>query len=474
MDGITPVATQIQPVDASKGINTLSGIIGIKQQQQALQTGQYQQQAVQAESEQAQQRNMELQKAQAIAINGAKSGAYDDGEGGLDRQKMANDILKVAPIYGQAQISSLLSQANEVVANKQAHFNLDTGKRKQMGDTFASLAADPSLDNTKVIDSFNELAETMRDPQQRRMLFSMATHLPPNASPDQLRQLMSRWSAAATGEPQAASTTVNTPGGTQGASQNRFTGALTPSGGPIAQPPHQTTNAAGQIVNVTPGGTVSPAPSAPTANPTTAQATVQNVAASGIANRVQQAQAAANNTVQAQDALTRARAILDSPDAPNTGALVDWKRNVTNFLSTVGIDTQGADDTNSLVKNLARYEASRATQAGLGGTDAARELAHNGSPNVSIDNTALKGIVTQSLATEKALAAYANIQAKAKDEETMARNESAFRNIPNLIAGYEYGLARNQAEANEFLRKHGISASEMKRTRQAIKQFEGQ
>src|SRR6185437_3843749 len=111
--------------------------------------------------------------------------------------------------------------------------------------------------------------------------------------------------------------------------------------------------------------------------------------AEGVTGRVQQAQAAANNTVQAQDALTRARTILDSPGAPNTGALVDWKRNVKNFLSSAGIDTQGAEDTNSLIKNLARYEASRATQAGLGGTDAARELAHNGSPNVSIDNAAL-------------------------------------------------------------------------------------
>lgn len=474
MDGITPVGAQIQPVDASKGISTLSGIIGLKQQQQALQTGQYQQATAQAESEQAQQKNNELQKAQAIAINGAKSGAYDDGEGGLDRQKMANDILKVAPIYGQAQISSLLSQANEVVANKQAHFNLDTGKRKQMGDTFASLAADPSLDNTKVIDSFNELAETMRDPQQRRMLFSMATHLPPNASQDQLRQLMSRWSAAATGEPQAAPTTLNTPSGTQGATQNRLTGALAPSGGPVAQPPHQTTNATGQIVNVTPAGTVSPAPSAPNANPTTAQATVQNVAASGISNRVQQAQAAANNTVQAQDALTRARAILDSPTAPNTGAGFKNVQSLRNLLSTIGVDTQGATDANSLVKNLARYEAARATQAGLGGTDAARELAHNGSPNVSVDNAALKGIITQSLATERALAAYANVQAKAKDLDTLTRNESAFRNIPNLIEGYEYGLARNKGEAEEFLRKHGVTAAQMKETRARIKAFEGQ
>lgn len=150
-----------------------------------------------------------------------------------------------------------------------------------------------------------------------------------------------------------------------------------------------------------------------------------------------------------------------------------FKRDVRNLLSTAGIDTQGADDTNSLVKNLARYEASRATQAGLGGTDAARELAHNGSPNVSIDNAALKGIVTQSLATEKALSAYANIQAKSRDPAQMAKNEADFRSIPNLIQGYEYGLARNPREAEEFLQKHGLSRADMARTRAAIKEFEG-
>ena len=208
------------------------------------------------------------------------------------------------------------------------------------------------------------------------------------------------------------------------------------------------------------------------ANPTAAQAQTQNTIAAGVAQRVQQAQAAANNTTQAQDALTRARAILDNPDAPNTGANFENKQYVKNFLAGAGIDTKGADDANTLAKNLARYEASRATQAGLGGTDAARELAHNGSPNVSLDKSALKGVITQSLATEKALSAYAGIQAKTKDPNALVKNEADFRSIPNLIEGYEYGLARNPQEANEFLQKHGINRADMAKTRAQIKEFE--
>lgn len=241
---------------------------------------------------------------------------------------------------------------------------------------------------------------------------------------------------------------------------------------PEAQLPRMMTNAAGQTIAVNPQAPSQAIPVGTSPlNPTTAEASVRNAAAAGVSARVQHAQEAANNTIQAQDALSRARSILDLAD-PNTGSTFETKRKISNFLASVGIDTKGADDANSLVKNLARYEAARATQAGLGGTDAARELAHTGSPNVSIDPAALKGIVTQSLATEKALATYANIQAKASDPATLSKNEADFRSIPNLIEGYEYGLARNKEEADAFLKKHGLSAAEMRKTREKIKEFE--
>jgi hypothetical protein len=475
-DSIQPIGAMIKPPDPQQSLGTLSGIYGIKQQQQALQTGQYTQASAQAESQQAQQKNTELQKAQAIAINGAKSGQYDDGEGGIDRQKMANDILKVAPVYGQGQISALLSQANEVVANKQAHQNLTLSQKKEMGDTFASLAGDPQVDNTKFIDAVEKLRQAHRnDPDFSRMLTSMTTHYPGTASAQQQQSILGRWSAAATGEPQAGASTVDTGTQIQPGQTNKFTGAFTPAGQPINKQSVVTTPA-GPLAVATPGkGTVAPLTTAgggQELNPTAAQQAVNVGSAQGLTGRIQQAQAAANNTVQAQDALSRARVILDEPSAPNTGAGFQKVQGLKNLMSTLGIDTQGATDANSLVKNLARYEASRATQAGLGGTDAARELAHNGSPNVSIDNGALKGIVTQSLATEKALAAYANAQTKTKDAGTLAKNEADFRNIPNLIQGYEYGLARSPSEAEEFLKKHGLSRADMAKTRQLIKEFE--
>lgn len=255
------------------------------------------------------------------------------------------------------------------------------------------------------------------------------------------------------------------------------TNALAPQGiGPIGAPMPQgvapgTTNQSGQFVTGGPQTGVKPV--AGNANPTTAQATAQVGAAKGVTDRVQQAMNAANNTQQAQDALERAQAIMESPDALKTGAGFNTAKTLKNYLSSLGVDTQGAEDANSLTKNLARYEGARATAAGLGGTDAARELAHAGSPNTAVDNKALVGIIKQSRATEKAIAAYANKQTGVTDPDQLARNENAFRNIPHLIEGYEYGMSRTPQEADEFLKKHGLSKADMAKTRAMIKQFEG-
>lgn len=490
MPDITPVGAMVKPPDPMAAINSYSGILGLQQQKQALQTGQYTQQSASATADQDQQKNRELQAAQTLAMNGAQSGRYANPDGSFNRQKMADEISQVAPTYGQGIASTLLSQANEVVSNHQALQNLNQDQQKQVAAAVAPLASKPNLTHEDVINALDSIADI--NPATRRMAISMGASIPPNASPQQLQQYMRQLALKATSpEYNATQTqpnvqTMTAPGGMQPVNVNpQAPGGTGPVGAPMAQgvAPSVVSTPAGPLARVGGNGsTVTPLTTAappgqsgqppPNLNVTTAQATTQNTAAAGVATRVQQAQAAANNTVQAQDALTRARSILDNPSGPNTGVLFDTKKAVKNFLSGVGIDTGSADDANTLVKNLARYEASRATQAGLGGTDAARDLAHQGSPNVSLDNAALKGVVTQSLATEKALSAYANVQSKTRDVDQLAKNEADFRKIPNLVQGYEYGLARTPAEAEEFLKKHGVSRADMAATRKAIKEFE--
>lgn len=231
MPDMTPVGNTIIPPNPQTGIQTMSGILGLKQQQQALETGQFTQQTAQADAQQAQQKNAELQKAQSLALQGAKSGRYTKGDGTFDRQKMAEDISTVAPTYGQGVAGQLLSQANEVVANQQAHQNLTVSQKKEMGDTFASLAADSSVDNSKFIDAVEKLRQAHSgDPNFSRLLTSMTTHYPGTASPQAQQQLLGQWSSAANGQSQVQPTQVDTGPSIQGATQNRFTGALTPSG----------------------------------------------------------------------------------------------------------------------------------------------------------------------------------------------------------------------------------------------------
>src|SRR6201984_1743340 len=474
-DSITPVAAQIQPPNPMTGIHSLSGTLGLKRQHQNLQTGQYQQATAQAESEQAQQKNNELQKVSALMQN-VHGGGYRKGDGTLDPQGFADVVSTVAPVYGQQVASSALSQANEIVTNQKAKQDLTDASRASLGTVLTTLAKDPNTKRGDVIDAYTSWMQDHKDdPAAFRVGLAQAALLPQNDADPKFRDTLGKFGASLTGQATTAPSTIDTGGQIQPGTTSQITGAFSAAGAPIAKPPAQTTNAAGQIINRNPQtGALSAAPVAGAGagppggiNPTTAQAQTQQGIASGVTQRVQQAQAAANNTTQAQDALTRARAILDSPAAPNTGAGFQRVQGLKNLMSTLGIDTQGAAGDNSLLENLAR------SQVGLGGPDAARELAHNGSPNVNVDNAALKGIVTQSLATERALAAYANVQTQTKDPDQLARNEAKLRSIPNLIQGHEYCLARNPKEAEEFLQKHGLSRTDMARTRALIKQFEG-
>jgi hypothetical protein len=492
--GTAPVGTNVNPV--GRGMQTLSDVMNVKRSQQALQTGVYQQQTAQANASQDQQKNQELQSLAQFTKQAASDPAYHNPDGSLNVQKYQTDAMKAAPTYGQAYIGQMTNNANAMVDNRKALLSLSNEQRSTIGNYFGAVAAKPGATREDFLSAAEQARGVSDDPGYQKAVDRMLMGAPdvrtlPTAQAAAAIQQHARGIAMETGAPDAAqsSPSVSMVQGPQGLVPTNVNpqapGGIQPVG------PTQAQGIAPQIV--TQPGTQNPAvvggsqgtvpkpigppaaQGAPGQNPW--QLPIGGVeaargAAAGVTERVQQAQAAANNTTQAQDALNRTRAILDKPDAINSGTGFEWKKSVRNVLASAGINTGEADDANTLVKNLSRYEAARATQAGLGGTDAARELAHNGSPNVSLSTDALKGVVTQSLATEKALAAYAGIQSKTRDPGALAKNEADFRNIPNLIEGYEYGLARTPQEADAFLKKHGVTKADMARTRQQIKEFE--
>jgi hypothetical protein len=469
-------------------LSSLSSILGVQQQQQNLQTGAIQQQTAQAESTQKQQQSAELVAAQTAIKNGVSQGRYTNPDGSFNRVKAADDIQTVAPTYGQGISNQLLSGANEVVNNKQALQNLNQSQRAQIGGVIQSLAADPNIDNTKVINAMDGLLDQNPDPSFRRLVLSNMAHMPQSGKAADLQQALSSMSAGLTGQSPIGE-------GTNAAGQNQVVnkltgarsvpqlgaGAINPTSSQVAGATTAATGGAKQVVEdpITHNKTIvdlQRSGGGMPVNPQRApgQGESQVATAEGVTNRVQQAQAAANNTVQSQDALNRAKAILESPGSPSTGTQFENVKSLKNLMSSLGMDTGGANDMNTLTKNLARYEASRATQAGLGGTDAARELAHSGSPNTQLDNKALLGIVRQSLASEQAVASYANVQSKTNDPQKLAQNENAFRNIPNHIQAREFGMMRNPEEANAYLKSQGMTKAQMAAARQKIKEFDGQ
>lgn len=488
-DMIQPVGAMIKAPDPMQGINTMSGILGLQQQRQALQTGQAVQQQEQLKAGQ-QQGIQDFFKSWDPSEHVSADGTPD-----LD-SVFQSQQFKNAGNAKPAIMQSILDMKGKQYANIQALSSLNKDLVNQFTSGIGSLAKDDDVVNdktdpktgvnagrAKVNEFISNFGKLSSDAARVAGIYAPVVQHAPEGKLSHGVQVMQLQGQSAS-EQQAQQNPV--PGsfdtGTQilPTTMNRATAIPQPTGQAVNKQSVINTPAGPAAVATPARGTITPLTTAPgpggqqgpELNVTTAQATTQNTAAAGVAQRVQQAQAAANNTTQAQDALTRARAILDNPNAPSTGGLFETKKGIKNFLAGVGIDTGAADDANTLVKNLARYEASRATQAGLGGTDAARELAHTGSPNVALDNAALKGIVTQSLATEKALATYANIQTRTKDAGQLAKNEADFRNIPHLIQGYEYGLARNDAESKEFLEKHGLTKAEMAQTRKLIKEFE--
>jgi hypothetical protein len=455
MPDMTPVATMVKVPDPNQGLNTLSSILNYRQAQQNLQTGAIQQQGIAANVQQEQQKNRELQAAQQIAINGAKSGQYDDGSGGLDRQKMANDILRVAPTYGQGQISSLLSQANEVVANKQAHQNLTVSQKKEMGDTFASLASDPSVDNTKFIDAVEKLRQAHNnDPEFSRMLTSMTTHYPGTASSDQQRQILGRWSAAATGEPQTAPGQMDTGTQIQPGGVNRFGQGFTPAGQPINKQ-NVVTTPAGPLAVATPAtGALRPLGGQNLNTTHAQQENVQGMAQDDRGRYAQVSQEGSNATTGAQLADDVSRLA----EQVRTGKLSkEW----TDRLTTL----QQHDPNLTARQMLSKYAAQLKTMATAGATtDASRSQIDEGMPSPeTMGPDAVKeaaqyvgGIFRMRGARQEHADRYTqnngnSIGIREADDAFMRAADPTVFAYKSLPAGQE---------RQDFLRKHGLTSQE--------------
>jgi hypothetical protein len=480
--GIQPVGAMTQ---APNVMGTLNDILGLQQKQQQLQV----------QGQQLQQQEMvtkQQQGLQEFAQNFDVFDAKDPNTGLISMDRALNsDAYKNSGSAKPLAFQMLTKMKDGETANAQSLLNLTKDQLVTGQSILTGLGQDPRVqqgtqEGLDLVKSYIPVLGKIFGNGAQGVLQSMNAgldHMKPEDLPRALRtnqlMLMNAQSQVEAQKPTASP--VLTKEGIKFVNTN--TNAANPVGEQIPgsstlqpgiQPGIQTAPNQ-QLVSNAPSGAISPVSAPPNVNLTEPERLARAAAATGISTRVQQAQEQANNTVQAQDALQRAFTIVDNKEGPTTGGFSQHVKDLRNAMASLGIDSKDTDDMNTLTKNLARYEATRATAVGLGHTDAARELAHNGSPNISLDKSALHGIITQSLATEKATSAYAKVQSKfTSDPAKMQQNEAEFRSIPNLIESYEYGLARNPQEAQAFLDKHGLTKEQMATTRQRVKQFENQ
>ena len=223
------------------------------------------------------------------------------------------------------------------------------------------------------------------------------------------------------------------------------------------------------IVTPITGAETAPTLGAGVTNPSPPQVAAQTQFSTGAAHetavRQQTGITLANQSPQALDALNRAQAILGK--GVWTGSNFSMQTDLKNLLSSMGVDTAGAQNSNELIKNLARFEAIRA--GGVGNTDAARNLFATGSPNTHVDPAAAMAVIRQSIGNEMAIQGYAKVVGSQTDPQAAMQAEQQFRGIPHLIQAYEFSTMKSPKDAEEFLKRYDVTKQEIASAREKLR-----
>lgn len=489
MPDMTPVADQIIPPNPQAGLNAYSSMLGIQQQKLALQTGEAALPGVQAKAQQAQQENQELQALHQFTHKAMSDPAYFNPDGSPNVQKFQQGAMSVAGTYGQQYIGQATSNFNESVRNRKALLDLSNDQRQTIGQYMSAVAAKNGATTGDYLDAIEQARGVSSDSNYQRSIDSFLMHTPnvmsmPTAQASATLRQYARSAAIMTAAPGAAESvpamgTVQGPQGIQPVQTSPQSPlGIGPQGAPfqqgvapqvITQPGTQAPGILHPSGNVTGVGNAGQPQQQGTNwwNPPPGAVQWLHGTTGAIVDRANSAIQAANNSPMAIDALSRARALLDS--GTWTGGAFSGFRDMKNLASSFGMDTSGAQNMSELTKNLARYEAARA--ASIGNTDAARALTAESGPNTKFDTGAAKNVVLQSLANERALQAIANLYQSSPNPQIAAQREQAFRSVPHLFQTYELGLMRNKKEADEFMERYGISGPELAKSAAMLRQM---
>jgi hypothetical protein len=154
-DMIQPVGAMIKAPDPNQAFGTMSSILGLQQQRQALQTGQYQQQTAQAGAITAQQGAKEVQAGAKLLADPVGNGLVD--ENGNPTKDSYSIIKSVMPTTGDDNYQSLLKTAKGHIEFRDSVQNLSQNEQGYVSSRLAGIAADPDAHISDVLSGVDAL-----------------------------------------------------------------------------------------------------------------------------------------------------------------------------------------------------------------------------------------------------------------------------------------------------------------------------
>jgi hypothetical protein len=186
MPDMTPVGAMVKPPDPMQGINTMSGILGLQQQRQDLQTGQYTQQKAALEA--GQQQGVQ----NFFSTWDPSEHIAQDGTTDLD-SALTSKEFKAAGNAKPAIMQALLDAKSKQLTNKTQLAGLNSALVTQLGSQAGALAKDPDVvadesdpttgvnpGRAKVTQMFANFAKQSPDAARIAQIYGpMAEHTPP-------------------------------------------------------------------------------------------------------------------------------------------------------------------------------------------------------------------------------------------------------------------------------------------------------
>jgi hypothetical protein len=381
----TPVANQVQTPDFTK---TLSGLMGLQQQKQALQSGglgiQQQQQNLQRGAAETQMTQQSAQQRATIA--NVDWGKYRDDTGVLSTDKMLgdHDLQKASGDQFMDVLKQGAAIRGQQIQNKQTLVGLNNGLRDQFGSIVGALRTDPDVINDtpqgrqKVHDAITQFGQAGGPDAARvaSIYAPIAEHAPPGKLAGGIGaiqlQAMDASRQAAAQAPTLAM--VPTQGGTQPYNSNPLAaGGMGPQGAPMVPPNQMATDTSGGTQLVNPAQAISTPINAANGAPPMTRPSGESGSTQGAAEGIR---ANANQAAHAiPEQQFNANQIIHLADETNTGKGAQIIAGLKGQFAGIPWTSDSASNYNRLGHFMALQTSQLAQASGLGGTDAAHGIA---------------------------------------------------------------------------------------------------